>query len=134
MTRRNLANLIAALALSLGCEDTSGPADPVWGKQSCGHCRMVVSDPRFAAQLLTPTGERTFFDDVGCLVEHLDRAPARHAWVSAGAGVWLELSRARFGKDASTPMDYGFVVEPAGELDFAAVQRGVKQRRQESRR
>ena len=134
MKRRNLVHLLAALALALGCEDTSAPVEPIWGKQSCGHCRMVVSDPRFAAQLVTPSGERAFFDDVGCLVEHLDDGAAKHAWVSSGSGVWLDVNRARFAKGASTPMDFGFVAQPGGELDFAAVQRGVQQRRQESRR
>lgn len=39
--------------------------------EACAHCRMAVSDQRFAAQLVAPREEPRFFDDVGCLRDFL---------------------------------------------------------------
>lgn len=35
---------------------------------SCDHCRMTISDPAFAGQLVTNTGKIYRFDDPACLV------------------------------------------------------------------
>jgi len=60
---------LAPLALALtAC--TRGPAHPGTldtRNDACAHCRMAVSDPRFAAQLAAPGEEPRFFDDLGCL-------------------------------------------------------------------
>jgi copper chaperone NosL len=64
---------------------------------------MAVSDARFAAQLVSPSEEPRFFDDVGCLATFLKSggAPARgqvayvadhrtKAWVRASAAVYTK--------------------------------------------
>ena len=48
-----------------------GPVPVVWDGEVCGHCKMHVGDPRFAAQLQTTAGDVLNFDDPGCLFEHL---------------------------------------------------------------
>lgn len=66
------ALLLAGLGLLLGC--TSGPPGPAaldTKNEQCAFCRMAVSDPRFAAQLVAPGEEAKFFDDVGCLADYL---------------------------------------------------------------
>lgn len=68
---------------------------------ACRSCRMPVSDPKVAAQLVAPGEEALFFDDIGCLRDFLGsaRAPkpgavafvADHrtgAWVAAGDAVF----------------------------------------------
>ena len=65
----------AALAL-LAC--TGGPARPApldTRNDACAHCRMAVSDARFAAQLAAPGAEPRFFDDLGCLRDWLGSQP-----------------------------------------------------------
>ncbi|HET6924177.1 MAG TPA: hypothetical protein VFI16_13600 [Anaeromyxobacteraceae bacterium] len=60
----------------LGC--TRGPARPGvldTRNDACAHCRMVVSDARFAAQLAAPGEEPRFFDDLGCLRDWLKGQP-----------------------------------------------------------
>jgi len=52
-----LRALFFALLLS-SCEDPATPKDPVWGKQPCASCAMLVSDPRFAAQASLGSGQR----------------------------------------------------------------------------
>ena len=122
------AQLWAAVALLSACEDPSTPVEPVWNKQPCAHCAMVLSEPEHAAQLATKGGPRLFFDDVGCLVAHLEQdAAARtgaRAWVRRGQG-WQDAFAARYQDGARTPMDFGFAPSPTGPHDFAALRRAV---------
>lgn len=112
--RRHVLGLALGLALGLsipftsGCEKLDAPADPVWGKEPCAHCRMLVGDRRFAAQAVAG-GDRLYFDDIGCFVLWArERTPAR-AWVrDAEHDRWLEASAARYASGARTPMDFGF--------------------------
>ena len=66
------APLWVGLALLLGC--SGGPPQPArldTRNEQCAFCRMAVSDPGFAAQLVAPGEEARFFDDIGCLVGYL---------------------------------------------------------------
>jgi copper chaperone NosL len=82
----------------------------------CGWCRMAVSDARFAAQLVSPSEEPRFFDDVGCLATFLKSggAPAKgqiayvadhrtKAWVRAAAAVYTKKP------GLETPMGSGLI-------------------------
>jgi copper chaperone NosL len=120
-----LAALLAAAALGAVLwrvtAAPSGPVEPAWDKVACARCRMLVSDPRFAAQLRTASGVR-FYDDPGCLL--LARAEERAsqpgelsegaAWFhdSAGDG-WLAEQEARFVAAAPTPMGHGLAAVAA---------------------
>lgn len=112
---RNL--MVAMTLLAFACSPASDQAvDPVWGKQACEHCMMLVSDPQPAAQAVLADGARKFFDDVGCLAEWLERGetPAR-MWVRAHDGSrWIEVRAAHFSAGHRTPMDYGFLPSSAG--------------------
>jgi hypothetical protein len=125
--------LVLAVLVALGsaCQSASdGPKDPVWGKQACSSCAMLVSDPHFAAQILTPAGDHLYFDDVGCMASFLARrkvSPSR-AWVRDADGNWLTTELAHFSKGAKTPMDFGFEVSATGELSWDAVQAAVRER------
>lgn len=116
MTRRALFAALAAIALLGACAKTDEAADPVWGKEPCAHCAMLVSDKRHGAQVID-SGDRRFFDDVGCMVvwlrEHGD--PADRAWVRDAGGVrWIDAKSARYQGGARTPMDFGFETRDDG--------------------
>jgi copper chaperone NosL len=107
MNRRALLGGMVALVL-LACTKTDQPVDPVWGKEPCAHCRMLVSDKRFAAQVVD-AGDRFYFDDIGCMVSWLDDKKVEHMWVrDALADRWIEARHARYVAGAKTPMDFGF--------------------------
>ncbi len=115
------------LALAAGCHDVADkPLDPVWGKQACDECAMLVDEPRFAAEAATPDGTHYSFDDVGCLAgwlrEHAD-AHAR-AWVRRD-GAWVRADDARFAVGARTPMGYGYVAARDG-VSWTEVQRHAR--------
>lgn len=118
---------VFVLAL-LACDDTSRPVDPVWGKQPCAHCAMLVSDPRFGAELATESGDRFFFDDPGCMAAYVqEKAPrVRAMWVHQD-GKWVDAKTARFQRAAS-PMDYGFAPAKDGAFDWSAVVAAVAAR------
>jgi len=75
--------LAAACALALwmsGC--AGGPPRPATldaRNDACGACRMAVSNPRFAAQIVAPGEEPIFFDDLGCLADYLRQHPTQPA-------------------------------------------------------
>jgi copper chaperone NosL len=130
MTRRH----ILLLMLLIGCAtDTSGPVEPVWGKQPCAHCMMLVSERAPAAQLITKAGARRFFDDVGCMAEWLEanRDDASMSWVRGADGNgWQSAQTARFAGAQRTPMDYGFVPAATG-IDFQTVRQAVRTKARE---
>jgi copper chaperone NosL len=66
------AALVAACWAALACSrGAPGPAPLDPRVETCARCRMAVSDPRFAAQLVAPAEVPRFFDDVGCLRDFL---------------------------------------------------------------
>ena len=132
-------SLAAALVL-LACDPGAlKPAEPAWGKQACAHCAMLLSDPRYAAQLTLDDGTRRYFDDVGCMVSFVadERLHPKAMWVrSAGGQGWTPAESAQFASGATTPMDSGFVTAASG-LSFTEVRRRVletKDRQREASR
>jgi len=124
--------LLLVLVLA-ACSGSLDPIDPVWGKQACESCRMLVSDPTYAAALADERGRRHYFDDIGCLdaylVEH-PRTKPRALWVRVGAR-WMAAESARYTAGAASLMAYGFLAQETGALDFAGVRRGAAAHREE---
>lgn len=115
------------LALLLGCATGPlGPEEPVWGKQACDHCAMLLSDPAPAAQAVLADRSRKYFDDVGCLAAYLAMpgVTAAAAWVHVPGGRWGNALTARYASGHVTPMDYGYMAAHDG-LSFSEVQTAV---------
>jgi hypothetical protein len=112
------------LVFLAACTAELGPQEPVWGKQQCGHCAMLVSERAPSAQLVREDGARLFFDDVGCMVSWVAREKAvpKAQWVRVGEG-WAIAETAHFQR-AHTPMDFGFVGAPDG-VDWQTVRAEV---------
>jgi copper chaperone NosL len=66
LRERRLVVVTAAAALAAAC-GSPGPRPIAWGEEVCRHCHMSITDPRFAAELVTTRGRVYVFDDVGCL-------------------------------------------------------------------
>lgn len=43
-----------------------------FGKAECAHCRMNVVDKQFGAALVTLKGRQYVFDDISCMVKHVE--------------------------------------------------------------
>lgn len=127
--RRLLFLVVAALALACR-QGPPEPQEPVWGKQACAHCAMLVSRPDSAAQYADTQGDVWFFDDLGCLVAWQVEHPAKPgdlAWARQGKE-WREVGKAHYSSGHTTPMDFGFVADPAGTAVWSDVQQAVQQR------
>ncbi|MGZ3419204.1 MAG: hypothetical protein ACXVEE_15130 [Polyangiales bacterium] len=125
ITRRAVLFSLVMIAACRGESDAA--VEPVWGKQPCDHCQMIVSQRTSAAQLVVH-GDRHYFDDIGCMVQWLDehrlRRDESRAWVHLGDG-WVEAASARYVGGTSTPMDHGYVASKSGEIDWLELQRRV---------
>lgn len=104
------AGLLLLLSIA-GCGGGPvGPADLDTRNESCGWCRMGVSDRRFAAQVVAPSEEPRFFDDLGCLESYLagTKLPPGAALFVADHRTkeWVPAARAVYTRVAglSTPM------------------------------
>jgi copper chaperone NosL len=96
--------ILVAAAVAAAC--ASGPPEPApldTRNEACASCRMAVSNAAFAAQVVAPGELPRFYDDLGCLVDHLKagRAPAgavadvadhrTRAWVRADRAVYTRV-------------------------------------------
>ncbi len=67
---------ILSLLVFVGCSQGNKeqlPVDFVWDREVCEECKMAVSDPHFAAQVIDPEGNAHYFDDIGCSILWLKR-------------------------------------------------------------
>ena len=111
-----------------------GAAPVVWDQEVCGHCKMHVGDPRFAAQLQTEAGDVLSFDDPGCMFDYLSEHDAAvHALYFRNhlADGWLSEAEAGFLPVDDSPMGYGIRAVPAdtpGANDIEWGRRQVSER------
>lgn len=112
-----------AAAPALGALAACAPAGPrpiAYGRDECAYCRMVISDPRFGAALVTAKGRTVVFDSVECLASWYDlgrdergRDGARSLWVSDynRPRKLLDATRARYLRVAgpASPMGKGLI-------------------------
>lgn len=138
--------VLGALLALTACGGSGGsePPDMQYGLDECAHCRMIVSEPRHAAALVYADGRTLRFDDLGCLVGHLESAPVEpngRIWVHDADGRWLDAREAvyRQAPDETTPMGYGFLAVRIDEgsganlLDWSRLPAAVLARQAEMR-
>jgi copper chaperone NosL len=79
--------VLVGLVLVLACSPR-GPKDIRYGEELCDYCHMAITDPAFAAQLVTRTGKVHVFDDIGDLAAFTTegRVPAEEVY-----GIWVNL-------------------------------------------
>ena len=116
-----LAGVFAVPALgALEACAPDGPRAIAYGRDQCAFCRMVVSEPRFAAALVSAKGRTFVFDSIECLAGYCLQSeatfgadPARSLWVtdSERPGTLIRAERARFLREEgpSSPMGKGLL-------------------------
>jgi copper chaperone NosL len=73
---RKLAAIAALGMVFCAAPALTPPAELDAGNEQCRFCRMMVSDPGRAAQIVAPYEEALFFDDIGCLRDYLASGPS----------------------------------------------------------
>jgi copper chaperone NosL len=122
---------VGAVALALACAP-SGPDMIAYDVDVCAYCHMLISDPRFAAVLVTDHGRSVKFDSIECLrayYAHLAQpASVVSIWVSdfQRPRTLIDAMRARFVDlgDGHAPMGRGWVAVTSPEAAQALGMRG----------
>lgn len=121
---------LIAIAILVAC--SSGPPQPALldtrGAETCRWCRMVISDRRYAAQIVANGYDPLFFDDIGCMANYLKKGvnvpPKAVAYVADyRQEAWVRAADADYFKCASfaTPMNSGLIAtRPGGTPTFCA--------------
>jgi hypothetical protein len=110
-----------------------GPVPVAFDRAACAHCRMLVGETSFAAQLQGQDGQIFDFDDPGCLLRfEAERRPAVHArWFHhLREERWLPGDAVAFVAVEPTPMGYGLGAVDAGTpgaLSLDAARRHVEE-------
>jgi len=126
-------------ALLAGCKQDGWPdgmTEIKWDRDTCVRCSMVISDRRFAGEIVGGPDKTVFkFDDVGCMMFWLKEKADKYPWL-ADAGtrlwvadfnsksrdqmIWLDPKRAQY-MTKTSPMGYNFAavsLPMPGSLDF----------------
>lgn len=117
--------LAATLACGVGAE---GPPAIQVDHTACSHCRMLVSEPRFAAAYRAAGAEARVFDDIGCLLASAagETTPLQFWFQDAAGGGWIEGADAVFVRSSTvkTPMSGGILAFATPAAADAAVKAG----------
>ncbi|MDR1463507.1 MAG: nitrous oxide reductase accessory protein NosL [Azoarcus sp.] len=120
-----------------------------WDRDACTHCKMAISDHRFAVELRGGPADAVFkFDDIGCLISWAKQNAAEQPWIdNADTRMWVASftspdrdnihwldPRKVYYIDRSSPMGYNFAAVDStneGAIDFEnmrqqALVRGMK--------
>ena len=135
MKRRSFFCIAAMIVAVVACENVNEPDEPVWGKQPCAHCAMLISEKRHAAQIVHD-GERKYFDDIGCMIGwiHERKAEPQKAWVrDTMTDRWIVATSARYVSGAHTPMDSGFEATMNKGISYEEMRAAVLAQKQRAR-
>ena len=72
-TERILLMILALGIWALFSCGKHGPEPIAYGKDSCTYCRMIVSDRKFGAELVTTKGKILKFDSIECLAGYVNK-------------------------------------------------------------
>jgi copper chaperone NosL len=130
--RKNLRWLLPAVNLLLvGCRDRPEAID--YGIDECTHCKMLISDKQFGAELITAKGRIYKFDSIECMAAYYRTAirpeDVGSLWAIdyAHPAEWVQTDRALFlhSRDLPSPMGlYLSAFGSVGDLDDVKEHRG----------
>ena len=90
--------LFTLLFLLIGCSQKPKPIH--LNSDECAHCQMMITDARFAAQIVNEKGKAIKFDAIECLAEYYknreEEPQNARIWLSDfnDPGNWIEAGRA----------------------------------------
>jgi len=127
--------LFAVLVLLVSCGEPE-PETPIeinWGKDICTHCRMIIKDQHFGAQVRGGQENKVYlFNELGSAMLWLEKQPwgndeTTKIWViDYNTGYWLDARFANYLPEQPTPMNYGFsaIKSPIkGSVNFETAKR-----------
>ena len=101
---------ILLVLLTLSCqENPPEPQEPIWERESCANCRMVLSEKRYAVQRILSSGDTHFYDDVNCAIKHNHFHEEGRLYVRPyGDEKWVPAEEVKYQSGLRTPMNSGY--------------------------
>ncbi len=102
--------VIGLLLLATACSQE--PAEVHYGSDECAHCKMMITDEQFAAQIVTDKGKVYKFDAIECMAVYDQQNESelegaiRYVSDYNNPGNWLDAEEAQFVKSevVNSPM------------------------------
>ncbi len=101
MRRRTwLGGLLVGLVLWMSC--SGKPQEIDYGRDLCTFCKMAITDPRYAAEIVTRKGRVYKFDSIECMIAAtldgtVDPAEVKAYWVKDwGTQKWIPADKAYY--------------------------------------
>ncbi|WP_138430978.1 nitrous oxide reductase accessory protein NosL [Fodinibius saliphilus] len=118
MTALRTTVLFVLFILLVACSQE--PAEVHYGSDECAHCKMMITDGRFASQIVTDKGKSIKFDAIECMTvyhrNNKEELKNAKLWVSnfANPGEWIEAPDAQFVKSevVKSPMGESLLAFP----------------------
>ena len=113
-----IALAMVLVLLLAACESRSRGPVPLERDDACASCRMLISERRYAAELIDRTGEIYKFDDIACMLRfahaHGVQQSGAKFYVTdyASGNNWIDASQGHFvslKSSVSSPMASGIV-------------------------
>lgn len=122
---------ILMMLILTSCQESGElkPQDPLWGREGCARCRMVLSEKRYAVQRVLSNGEIHFYDDLNCALQHKHDEDNGTLYVHPhGQDQWVLAEEAKYQSGLRTPMNSGYgAVSEGGEMTFSEIQEKFKE-------
>jgi copper chaperone NosL len=114
--KRNSICLIICLSALASCQQQRLEPVALEPEDMCSFCRMAISEKRYAAQLVDSEGQVFKFDEIGCLVNFMQRNNTDAANVARfvmdfDERIWIKAEDAYYVKssEVTTPMNGGVI-------------------------
>ncbi|QOW11627.1 hypothetical protein Q73A0000_15225 [Kaistella flava (ex Peng et al. 2021)] len=62
--------LLASSMIVLAACSKTGPQEIAVGKDQCDNCKMTITEPKYATELITKKGRLYKFDDIACMKDY----------------------------------------------------------------
>ncbi|MEX2154449.1 MAG: hypothetical protein WD825_14000 [Gemmatimonadaceae bacterium] len=115
LTYRRASGRAAMVGTALVAAACAGASPTIaLGVDACVECRMLISDGRFGAALVTRTGMTLRFDSLNCLLEYLRDNPGASrgsVWIASASG-----ATALFPAELGTFVRQGTLRPPMGDV------------------
>lgn len=125
-----LGQFLTLVLLVAACSGGVTPRDPLWDRDVCAHCRMTISQRRYATQLIGPGATVRHYDDLGCaLIQRRQNAELQKGRLFVrpfGSERWVAAETASYLGEQHTPMGFGYgPVSTAGKLSLQEVEQAL---------
>ena len=104
------------ISLLIGCDSRATGPVPIGSDDACASCRMLISERRYAAEMLDSDGTIYKFDDIACMMRFArargKNSPSVRFYVTdyATGRDWMDARQASFARlrnSSSSPMASG---------------------------